>query len=125
MAEFKYAGTELEAFAHAANWKSSWARALRPFLAGDVLEVGAGMGVNTALLAARHPGRWTSLEPDSALLEQARLRLHAAGLAQRCELACGTLASIDAARTFDTIVYLDVLEHIEDDRGEVERAAAP
>jgi SAM-dependent methyltransferase len=80
--------------------------------------------VNTALLVPRHSGRWTCLEPDRVLLEEARLRLDAAGLAQRCELACGTLASLDASRTFDTIVYLDVLEHIENDRAEMEHAAA-
>lgn len=122
MAEFKYAGNELGVFAHAVNWKAYWARALRPFMAGAVLEVGAGIGVNSALLVPLHSGSWTCLEPDRALLEDARSRLERAGLAP--ELVCGTLASLDPARTFDTIVYLDVLEHIEHDRAEMELAAA-
>jgi SAM-dependent methyltransferase len=40
-----------------------------------------------------------------------------------CESRLGTLESFDDSETFDTILYMDVLEHIEDDRGEVARAA--
>jgi hypothetical protein len=36
----------------------------------------------------------------------------------------GTLAGISTPELFDTIVYLDVLEHIEDDRAELALAAA-
>jgi hypothetical protein len=36
----------------------------------------------------------------------------------------GTVADLPATERFDTIVYLDVLEHIEDDRAEVGAAAA-
>jgi SAM-dependent methyltransferase len=35
----------------------------------------------------------------------------------------GTIRGLEEA-SFDTILYVDVLEHIEDDRGELERAAA-
>ena len=35
----------------------------------------------------------------------------------------GTLETLKNAPSFDTIVYIDVLEHIEDDRGELARAA--
>ena len=123
MAEFKYAGNELGLFAQALNWKSYWKRALSPYLADDVLEVGSGIGENTRLLASEWRGSWTCLEPDRGLLEKARRQLALAGLDGRCELVCGTLASIDTARLFDTIVYLDVLEHIDDDRTEMELAA--
>ena len=34
-----------------------------------------------------------------------------------CEVRVGTLEGADPAETFDTILYMDVLEHIEDDRG--------
>jgi SAM-dependent methyltransferase len=38
------------------------------------------------------------------------------------EVFVGTLADLAADRHFDTILYVDVLEHIEDDRREVRRA---
>jgi SAM-dependent methyltransferase len=36
----------------------------------------------------------------------------------------GALADVDASESFDTVLYMDVLEHIEDDRAEMARAAA-
>ena len=39
------------------------------------------------------------------------------------EVRCGAIADIDAAERFDCILYVDVLEHIEDDRRELERAS--
>jgi hypothetical protein len=36
----------------------------------------------------------------------------------------GTVADVDRRSRFDAILYIDVLEHIEDDRREAERAAA-
>ena len=68
MTEFSYVGNELDVFAHAVNWKRYLARVMRPWIAGDVAEVGAGIGANTQLLTAlgRHR-RWTCIEPDPAL----------------------------------------------------------
>jgi len=123
MADFKYRGSELETFAHAANWKRYWSDLLLPFLGHDVLEVGSGIGANTTALAPQHRGHWTSLEPDRALLDEARRRLAVAGIARCCAFECGTLRSLDASRRFDSIMYLDVLEHIENDRVELEDAA--
>ncbi len=119
---FEYQGSELELFAHARNWKAYWKRALAPSMRGDVLEVGAGIGANTPLIRDLSAGAWTCLEPDPRMLARAKDDHARAGL-ERCEHVCGTLATIDAARAFDSIVYLDVLEHIEDDRGELALAA--
>jgi hypothetical protein len=40
-----------------------------------------------------------------------------------CEVRVGVLADLSEAERFDTIIYADVLEHIEEDRAELERAA--
>ena len=45
-----YVGTELELFQHATRWKAYYARALRRFIVGDVLEVGAGLGATSRFL---------------------------------------------------------------------------
>ena len=122
MSELAYVGSELDLFAAVSTWKSYWSRQIRPFLAGDVLEVGAGIGSNTQFLDAGGAGRWVCLEPDPQLLSQLRRKL-AETQARRYESVCGTLSSV-AGQQFDSIVYIDVLEHIEKDREELDAAAS-
>ena len=124
MTDFKYVGAELELFAEVHNWKSYWSRRLRPFIAGDVLEAGAGIGANTPYLDANRLGRWVCLEPDAKLISQLTGNLAPPGGSRRYEAIAGTIGSLDASRLFDTIVYIDVLEHIENDREELEVATA-
>lgn len=114
----KYAGSELELFEKARNWKAYWRDQIRGFIRGEVLEVGAGIGANTQALAGLDFDRWICLEPDATLA--ARIALPPGG---RHEKATGTIDDLPATAKFDTILYLDVLEHIEDDRDEMARAA--
>jgi SAM-dependent methyltransferase len=123
MSEQEYCGEELDLFAAVRNWKRYWSQTIREYVSGDVLEVGAGTGSNAEFLSAGSTGRWVCLEPDPRLLAQLRQRLEETAH-RKYETICGTLRTIDGARKFDTIVYIDVLEHIEDDRGELESAAA-
>jgi SAM-dependent methyltransferase len=122
--KFKYAGSELELFEKARNWKAYWREQIAGFVRGEVLEVGAGIGANTLTLAGLDYDSWTCLEPDAALA--ARIALPEGG---RHQVAIGTIGDLAAdaksdAILYDTILYLDVLEHIEDDCGEMARAAA-
>jgi SAM-dependent methyltransferase len=121
--EQNYVGQELELFARALHWKRYWSGLLRPFLHGDVLEVGAGLGVNTRFLRQAGPSRWVCLEPDGQLLQQLRDSLAAAPLPGPCELRQGCVADLGADAQFDTILYVDVLEHIADDSVELAGAA--
>ncbi len=113
---FQYAGSELAIFEKAVNWKRYWSAQIAPYVRGDVLEVGAGIGANTRVLASLPHESYTSLEPDAALAQQ----IQATGPGHRKFV--GTLH--DVPELFDTILYIDVLEHIEDDRAEMVRAAA-
>jgi SAM-dependent methyltransferase len=117
--EFKYAGSELELFEKARNWKAYWRAQIAGFVRGEVLEVGAGIGANTLTLADLAYERWTCLEPDAALA--ARITLPPGG---RHQLAVGTIGDLPAEAEFDAILYIDVLEHIQDDHAEMARAAA-
>jgi len=123
MNEQKYCGEELELFAKVLNWKRYWSQAIREYVLGDVLEVGAGTGSNTEFMSSGSAGRWVCLEPDPSLLDQLRRKLGPAA-SRNYETICGTLRTIDRAWQFDTIIYIDVLEHIEDDRAELKLAAA-
>src|SRR5258708_925086 len=122
MTEFKYVGSELDLFAAVHHWKSYWSAEMRPFITGDVLEVGAGVGSNTRNLDTGRLSRFVCLEPDTELVGRLADELRAGS--RKYETICGTLASIPAEECFDTICYIDVLEHIEDDAGEMKRAAA-
>jgi SAM-dependent methyltransferase len=122
--DFHYVGSELDLFAVVVRWKSYWSERIKPYLRGDTLEVGAGIGSNTSLLRGLVSGRWVCLEPDGELSVQLKANLKEATELQNCESYCGTLQSFPDEESFDTIVYVDVLEHIEDDAGELRLAAA-
>ena len=72
LSEVDYIGTELDLFKHATNWKKYFSKKLFPFIKGDVLEVGAGIGSNTKFLSAQKESidSWFFLEPDKNLASQ-------------------------------------------------------
>jgi SAM-dependent methyltransferase len=118
MTDRTYVGEELDVFAHATRWKRYVASLLKPCLHGAVLEVGAGIGATTREYWNESVTRWLCLEPDASLA--ARIETDLAGVAVRV----GALADLERdAERFDAILYVDVLEHIRDDRGELARAA--
>lgn len=123
MTDFKYAGSELDLFAAVHNWKSYWSSRILPFIEGDVLEVGAGIGANTPFLDSGAEGRWLCLEPDPALTSQMTANLGGRNARRQYEIVCGTVHGLEAIPQFDTIIYIDVLEHIRNDREELEAAA--
>lgn len=122
MSGCEYAGGELELFGDARNWKRYLQSQFREYLTGDVLEVGAGLGSTTRVLFPGDSRSWTCLEPDERLASRIRRAVEAGELGEGCEICVGTLADLDPERRFDTLLYVDVLEHIEDDRGEVSAA---
>jgi len=125
MSEAKDVGSELDMFAAAWNWKSYWSEQIRPFLRGDILEVGAGIGSNTRFLDPEGgTGLWVCLEPDPKLMGQLVKGLRETEPRRTYEAVCGTLEESLAGRQFDTIIYIDVLEHIDNDREELDRAAS-
>jgi ubiquinone/menaquinone biosynthesis C-methylase UbiE len=116
----KYDGSELNVFSNAKNWKRYISKHLRRYVNGDVLEVGSGLGSVTGVLCER-ARRWMCLEPDPDLLAHAR-STHCDQLVN-CEFVVGTLETMRPEEVFDAILYIDVLEHIEDDRLELIRAS--
>ncbi|HET8936009.1 MAG TPA: class I SAM-dependent methyltransferase [Polyangiales bacterium] len=124
MPERAYVGTELELFAHAEHWKAYLISAMQGRVRGDVAEVGAGLGVYTKLFLSKLETRsWSCIEPDKALMSKLREQL--APNIESGDVRCiaGTLDDVDPSARFDCILYIDVLEHIEDDRAELRRAA--
>jgi len=118
-----YAGGELELFARARNWKRYLADRLAPHIVGEVAEVGAGLGAMTAVLCGANVSHWLCLEPDAAMAAQVARAIEDGELPAKCRVFNGTLADFAEESRFETILYIDVLEHIEEDRAELERAA--
>lgn len=117
-----YVGTELTLFARATHWADYVGRQLAPYLGGTVVEVGAGQGTRTRALSGQ-ASRWVAIEPDLQMADALASEAARGELAPHVNVVCGTLADVPRDVSADTIIYLDVLEHIEDDRSELERAA--
>ena len=122
MKEEKYPGKELELFTEAHNWKSYFAKFLHPFLKGHILEAGAGIGGTTSFLCDGSQASWTCLEPDPEFANEIRTKIQSGTLPQICRVLTGTIADTPQGFVFDCILYIDVIEHIEDDRAEIRRA---
>ena len=116
---FKYPGDELDLFQHAQHWKKYFSNVIKKNIRGNVLEVGAGIGSTTLLLNDGSAGSWRMLEPDTdlykSLLEKKNI------FPGNTSIKKGSIHDINDR--LDTIIYIDVLEHIENDRDEVERAS--
>jgi SAM-dependent methyltransferase len=119
MKNYTYIGSELELFRSATHWKDYYYSLIRPYLGRTVLEVGAGMGGTTRVLYRGSHDRWVCLEPDRLLIDQLK---EETDRLEKCEIRHGTLAHISLDESFDSILYIDVLEHIEDDRTELQQA---
>ncbi len=122
--EQTYIGGELDLFARAKNWKGYIRREICDYLAGDVLEVGAGIGATTAALHDGSARRWICLEPDRQLALRLKARLAPCAIRSTARVVVGSLRAFSERAAFDTILYIDVLEHIREDRAQVETAAA-
>ena len=84
--------------------------------------MGAGRGGSTKYLCDRSHGRWICLDPDPNHVSHLNGLISARKLPPCCEARCGVLANLPE-ECADTIIYIDVLEHIEDDENEMRIAA--
>lgn len=118
---YTYPGDELSLFQHAVNWKKYFSKQIKPYIKGKVLEVGAGIGTTTTFLQNDKIEEWWLFEPDDKMAVQLENKIAAKQLPSYCRLARENM--IPETESFDTIIYIDVLEHIEDDKNELLRAA--
>lgn len=108
------------AFCRSAPWRGFTARVVLPWvlrgqdLTGDVLEVGAGAGANTAVLARTHPAATiTATDIDPAMVTAARRRVAHLGAGVTVEEADTTALPFDDD-SFDTAIGLLMLHHVID-----------
>jgi hypothetical protein len=104
---------EFSALDHAANYRSALVQTFRPYLRGNVVEVGAGIGqFSGELLKVPEISRLLAVEPDERFFPRLQQKLGSA----RC--LKGTANHVPQTG-WDCIVSVNVLEHIEDDAAEL------
>jgi SAM-dependent methyltransferase len=118
-----YSGNELELFADATVWRAYWQSQIVEFIGKRVLEVGAGLGAVVQSLPGLAVEQWVALEPDPAMADRLSSLARSAALPGFCTPRLGTTSDLADDERFDTVLYVDVLEHIEDDRAELARVA--
>ena len=121
--KFCYPGSELELFSTASRWKQYVAALVAPYVAGPVLDVGAGIGAHVPYLFKPEIREWLCLEPDQELASRLTGRIVRGELPSACRVFNGVLDQLDNDKHFRTILYFDVLEHVSDDRTELANAA--
>ena len=113
---YKDPGAEiLDAFSVAPRFNAWMADTIRPHVRKRVLEIGAGMGNLTRALA-RGRQRYIAADIDTEHLSRLRTRLRHYLNVETC--FCNLSESSDfesLAEAADTVICLNVLEHIEDD----------
>ena len=88
-----------------------------PSLGGRVLEIGCGVGSFTVKMAARgHAVTAVDIDPNYVTATRQRLADH-----PDVAVLQGDATAMDWRPEFDTVLMLDVLEHIEDDVGFIRR----
>ena len=85
--------------------------------------MGAGLGGTTVQLRDGTQSSWLCLEPDATLADRLEATLREASSTVPTRAVIGGLEVLEDKARFDCILYIDVLEHIENDVGELQRAA--
>ncbi len=130
---FVYTGRELEAMSFAVNYHRWVLRVFKPYLGAHLVEVGAGVGSFSELILEEHPCQTLSLvEPSAEMCRQLAARVPHMPSRTRVETYNATFTEVAArirdVRPPDSILYVNVLEHIADDEAELEavrRTLAP
>jgi SAM-dependent methyltransferase len=123
-ARLQYFGKDLEAMSFAVEYHRWIAREFDPYLGANVAEVGAGTGNFSALLLERAGlGHLAAFEPSANMFPLLEQRLAGAPRVTLHQAYFGARAAALGPR-FDSICYVNVLEHIEDDAAELAAASS-
>jgi SAM-dependent methyltransferase len=105
---------EFESLKAANNYRAAILNSFKASLRGNVIEVGAGVGQITALLReSPEILNLTSVEPDAGFCAQIGKRF------PELDLVHGTISDLSTKRDWNSILSINVLEHVEGDEREL------
>jgi len=114
-----YPGKELEAMSRAVNYHQWIVDEFEPYLGESIAEVGAGMGSVSKMLLAKGLKRLYAFEPSQNMYPYLERELKDE---ERALAINDFFGPRYADIGLDAVVYINVLEHIEDDRAELMNA---
>jgi SAM-dependent methyltransferase len=115
----QYFGKELEAMSFAKNYHTWILAEFLPYLGSSIAEVGAGVGSFSTLLLETKISSLMAFEPSQNMYPLLRIAL---STDKRAKAINDFFGRERAGKCFDSILYINVLEHIEDDASEVANA---
>jgi len=111
-----YAGKDLEAMSFAVNYHRWILSIFAPYLGARVVEVGAGTGSFSELLLERHLESLLLVEPSTAMYQQLCRRMaESQNVKTYNDVFENVAEQIRSVERPDSIIYVNVLEHIADD----------
>jgi len=113
----KYLNEVLEFFDISDNYRSYQIELFENYVGKEILEVGAGRGKIIEILAQNSEKQFTLLELDKNFFDILNNKFNSKNIKVLEERTQNI-----KEKKFDTIFYLDVIEHIEDDRFELDTA---
>jgi SAM-dependent methyltransferase len=112
----QYFGKDLEAMTFAKNYHQWVLAEFFPYLGCNVAEVGAGSGNFSTLLLKTNISRLTAFEPSPNMYPRL---LETLSRDKRAQAVNGFFGRAHPGEYFDSVLYVNVLEHIEDDAAEL------
>ena len=112
----QYDGFELEHFDSAYNFRKYQVSLIKKYLKGRLLEVGPGKGGLTSYYK-EFVDKPTLIEPEKKLYELLKEKF------KKEDIVVKNCTIDEINEKFDTIIYFDVLEHIENDLEETKKAS--
>lgn len=112
----QYFGKDLEAMSFANNYHNWILSEFDPYLGKSVAEVGAGVGSFSQLILKKEIGSLRSFEPSQNMYP---LLKEALSQDQRAEAINDLFGKVPLGGQYDSVIYVNVLEHIEDDVSEI------
>jgi SAM-dependent methyltransferase len=121
---FAYPGRELETMAEAVNYHRWILDIFESYLGEHLVEVGAGLGSVSEMILGGHRCQTLALvEPSDRMYQDLSERSRQLNTQTRVETFNGTFPALARVITRrqapDSIIYINVLEHIEDDEAEL------
>lgn len=121
--QWTYSGRELESMAFAVNYHRWILGIFTPYLGKRIVEVGAGSGSFSELLLETRPEHFDAIEPSAnmyPLLAEHVRHLDSRNIARvHHGTLIGHAETIQRTGTPDSVIYVNVLEHVEDDSREL------